>query len=178
MNDWKIVLHRNVYPVRIWELDTDIDSKINEFKGKVANAKYRGEDMFVPKGTVQTALAAVSQNSSMNSLPWIQVLNQYFYQAVGVPQIIIGGSQELTQTAAQIAYLAFEQCIEEEQLYIEEQVLSQLNLEINLEFPASLQNNLISDNRKDGSQSQQMNQTSNLVPSLINNPAQTKGKVR
>jgi hypothetical protein len=97
-------------------------------------------------------------------MPWIQVLNQYFFQAVGVPQIIIGGSQELTQTAAQIAYLAFEQTIEEEQLYIEEQVLAQLNLEINLEFPASLQNNLLSDQSKDGSQDQQLNQSSNLQP--------------
>jgi hypothetical protein len=32
-----------------------------------------------------------------------------------------------------------------EQLYIEEQVLGQLNLEIELTFPASLQNELLSD---------------------------------
>jgi len=88
------------------------------------------------------------------------------FQAVGVPQIIIGGSQELTQTAAQIAYLAFEQTIEEEQLFLEEQILAQLNLEIQLTFPASLQNNLLSDDRKDGSQEQQLNQPSNLQPPM------------
>ena len=164
MSDYKRLLHRNIYPVRIWHLDTDVPSKIAAFKAKVAAAKGEGEDIFIPKGAVETELVAIPENSSLNPMPWIQVLNQYFFQAVGVPQIIIGGSQELTQTAAQIAYLAFEQTIEEEQLYIEEQILNQINLEINLEFPASLQNNLLSDQAKDGTQEEQLNQASNLQP--------------
>ena len=166
MEDYKKLLHRNIYPVRIWHLDTDNTTKVAAFKAKVADSKYKGEDIFIPKGAVETEIAAVPANSSMNPLPWIQLLNQYFYQAVGVPQIIIGGSQELTQTAAQIAYLAFEQTIEEEQLFIEEQVLSQLNLEINLTFPASLQNNLLSDEAKDGTLNQRTNQPNKLVPPM------------
>lgn len=166
MADYRKLLHRNVYPVRIWHLDTDVPSKIAAFKAKVEASKGQGEDIFVPKDSVETEVAAVSSNSSLNPLPWIQQLNQYFFQAVGVPQIIVGGSQELTQTAAQIAYLAFEQTIEESQLFIEEQVLAQLQLEINLEFPASLQKNLLDDGRKDGSQEQQLNQPSNLQPPL------------
>lgn len=164
MADYKKLLHRNIYPCRIWHLDTDVPSKIAAFKAKVASAKGEGEDIFIPKGAVETELVSIPENSSLNPMPWIQVLNQYFYQAVGVPQIIIGGSQELTQTAAQIAYLAFEQTIEEEQLFIEEQILAQLNLEIQLEFPASLQQNLLSDEAKDGTQEQQLNQPSNLQP--------------
>lgn len=173
MQDWKTVLHRNVYPVRIWELDTDVESKIATFKSKVAQSKYKGEDIFVPKGTVQTALASLAENSTVAPLSWITQLNQLFFQAVGIPQIIIGGSQELTQTAAQIAYLSFEQTVEERQLYIEEQVLNQLNLEIELTFPASLQNNLISDLEKDGTQEQQLNQ-----PSVISPPLMRTGKVQ
>jgi hypothetical protein len=168
MADYKKLLHRNIYPVRMWKLDTDVPSKIETFKAKVINSKCDGEDIFIPQGSVETELVSMPENSSVNPMSWIQALNQYFYQAVGVPQIIIGGSQELTQTAAQIAYLAFEQCVEEEQLYIEEQVLEQLNLEINLDFPASLQNNLLSDVAKDGTQEQQMNQTGNLVPPMMN----------
>jgi len=164
MADYKKLLHRNIYPVRIWKLDTDVPSKINTFKAKVAASKGDGEDIFIPMGAVDTELASVPSNSTLDPKAWIQLLNQYFFQAVGVPQIIIGGSQELTQTAAQIAYLAFEQTIEEEQLFIEEQILGQLNLEIELDFPASLQNNLLSDDRKDGSQEQQLNQPSNLQP--------------
>ena len=163
MADYKKLLHRNIYPVRVWKLDTDIPSKINTFKAKVAQAKGEGEDIFIPKDTVEMELAAVPENSSLNPLPWIRDLNQQFYQAVGVPQIIIGGSQELTQTGAQVAYLAFEQTIEEEQLYIEQQCQAQLNIVIELDFPASLQNNLLSDDRKDGSQEQQLNKPSNFA---------------
>jgi len=166
LSDNKTALHRNVYPTRLWHLDTDDTSKITAFKNKVAEAKYKGEDVFIPKGSVETEIASVPQNSSMNPLPWIMQLNQYFYQAVGVPQIIIGGSQEITQTAAQIAYLAFEQTIAEEQLYVKEQFLSQLDLEIELEFPASLQNNLLSDAKKDGTEQQQANQPSQLAPPM------------
>lgn len=165
MTDFRKLLHRNIYPMRIWSLDTDNISKINTYKALVAQAKFEGEDLFVPKGSVELGEAAtVNNNSIVDPQAWIDRLEQYFYREVGVPQIIIGGSQELTQTAAQIAYLAFEQVIEEEQLYIEEQVLLQLGLEIDLEFPASLQNNMLSDQEKDGTQEEQLNQGSNLQP--------------
>lgn len=163
MADYKKLLHRNIYPVRVWKLDTDIPSKIATFKAKVAQSKGEGEDIFIPKDTVEMELATVPENSSLNPLPWIRDLNQNFYQAVGVPQIIIGGSQELTQTGAQVAYLAFEQTIEEEQLYIEQQCQAQMNVCIELDFPASLQNNLLSDDRKDGSPEQQLNKPSNFA---------------
>lgn len=172
MEDYKKMLHRNIYPVRIWHLDTDVDSEISTFKAKVAQSKYKGEDIFIPKGTVDTELASLPDNSSIDPKSWIAVLNQYFYQEVGVPQIVIGGSQELTQTAAQITYLSFEQNVEERQLYIEEQVLSQLNLEIDLTFPASLQNNVLSDIAKDGTQQQNTNQPSKLQPPMMRQEAQ------
>ena len=42
-----------------------------------------------------------------------------------------------------------EQTIREAQLFLEEQILAQLNLVVEFEFPASLENELISDNNKD-----------------------------
>tara|TARA_Y100000310_G_C20546554_1_gene745870 strand:+ start:43 stop:1173 length:1131 start_codon:yes stop_codon:yes gene_type:complete len=148
MADYRKLLHRNVFPVRIWYLDTDKAAEIATFKAKADKAYTQGENIYIPKGTVETEIAATPSNSTLNPLPWIQQLNQYFFQATGVPQIIVGGAQEITEASAKIAYLAFEQVIEEEQLFVEEQVLAQLNLEIDLEFPASLQNELLSDNRK------------------------------
>lgn len=143
MADYKKLLHRNVFPVRVFYLDTDDPAKIAAFKAKADLAGSQGENIYIPKGAVETELAAVPSNATLNPLPWIQQLNQYFFQATGVPQIIVGGSSEFTEASAKIAYLAFEQVIEEEQLYIEEQILSQLNLEINLEFPATLQNEVL-----------------------------------
>jgi|TARA_R100000501_G_C2630136_1_gene125238 hypothetical protein len=148
MADFKTVMHRNVDPVRIWHLDTDDATEIAAFKAKVDAMVENKENIFIPKGAVEVEQASVAPNSTLNPLPWIQQLNQYFFQATGVPQIIVGGSQEITEATAKIAYLAFEQTINEEQLYIQEQVGLQLGIMITLEFPASLENELLSDKSK------------------------------
>ncbi len=149
MADWKRVLHRNIDPLWIFHMDTDDPTEIAAFKAKMDSA-HGGENLYVPKGVVVPEMVGVAPNASLNPLPWIDSLNEYFYEAVGVPKIIIGSSRAFTEASAKIAYLAFQQTIEEEQLFIEEEVLEQLNLEIELEFPASLENELLSDKKKDG----------------------------
>ena len=150
MTDWKRVLHRNVDPLWIYHMDTDDTAKIAAFKAKMDDARGKGESMYVPKGVIVPENVVTAGNASLNPLPWIDSLNEYFYEAVGVPKIIVGSSRAFTEASAKIAYLAFQQTIEEEQLFIEEQVLAQLNLAIELEFPASLENELLSDKKKDG----------------------------
>ena len=149
MTDWRRVMHRNVDPMIAYKLDTDDDTKIAEFKRKVDAAKGKGENMYIPKDSVEFEIISLAPNANLNPLAWIESLNNYFYQSAGVPQIILGGVGAITEAAVKIAYLAFQQTIEEEQLFIEEQILSQLNLVVELEFPASLENELLSDKAKD-----------------------------
>jgi hypothetical protein len=144
MSDWKKVLHRNVQPLWIFHLDTDDATEIGNFKTTMDSAREDGENMYIPKGAVVPELVSTATNSSLNPLAWIQQLNSYFFQAVMTPQIIVGNSQEFTDASAKIGYLAFEQNIKAKQLYAEEQVLGQLNLEIFLTFPATLQQDLVS----------------------------------
>ena len=144
------LFERYVHPRFIFHLDTDDEAQINSFKAKNDASTGIGENLYVPKDAVVPELLSVTPNSSLNPLPYIEMLRNSFFQAAGVPRIIVGGSQEFTEATAKIAYLAFEQTIEEEQLYIEEEVLSQLDLRIELEFPASLVNELLSDKGKDG----------------------------
>lgn len=101
--------------------------------------------MYVPKGVVVPELVATATNASLNPLAWIGQLNDYFFQSVGVPQIVVGNAKAFTDASGKIVYLAFEQRIRGRQLYVEEQVLSQLNIVIDLQFPASLQQDTISD---------------------------------
>ena len=145
MTDWKRVLHRNIDPLWIFHLDTDDDTKIKVFKTKQDAARGNGENIYIPKGAVVPELVATAANASLNPLNWINQLNDYFFQAVNVPQIIVGNAKEFTDASGKIVYLAYEQSVKAEQLYIEEQILAQLNLEIKLTFPASLQSEAISD---------------------------------
>jgi hypothetical protein len=149
MDDWKRVLHRNIDPVNIFHLDTDDTTEVANFKAKMDAARGNGENMYIPKGAVEVEAGGVAPNATLNPLAWIAQLNDYFFQAVNVPQIIIGNAKEFTDASAKIVYLSYEQAVKGEQLYIEEQILGQLNLAIQLTFPATLQNEMISDQQKE-----------------------------
>ena len=145
MTDWRKMLHRNVIPVNTWFLDTDDKVEIAKFKAKHDAAAAGGENMYIPKGAAEKETGGIAPNATMSPLTWIAQLNDYFFQTVNVPQIIMGNAKEFTDASGKIVYLSYEQSVKAEQLYIEEQVLAQLNLEIQLTFPASLQNEAISD---------------------------------
>lgn len=145
MTDMKKLMHRYVIPRFNIKLDTDDLTKIGEFKTKYDKVTASGENIYTPMNTVEAELISVPPNATLSPLAWIDKLTDYFYQAVNVPQIIIGNAKEFTDASGKIVYLAFEQSVKASQLYVEEQVLGQLNLEINLTFPASLQTDTISD---------------------------------
>ncbi len=140
MQDWKQVMHRNVRPMIIWHLDTDDKTEIDDFKARVASAKNDAENMYIPKDIAVPEIVSIAGNATLNPLTWINQLNDYFFQVVNVPQIIMGNAKEFTDASGKIVYLAYEQAVKAEQLYMEEQVLAQLGLQIKLTFPASLQN--------------------------------------
>lgn len=149
MKDQKTSMHRYVVPRWIIKLDTDDTTEISTFKTKMDKANADGENVYIPMGTVEMEPMAMAPNATLNPMQWINYLDNLFYQVAGVPKIVVGGSSEFTEKASSIVYLAFQQSVEEEQLFIEEQVLSQLNLVIELEFPVSLENELLSDEQKD-----------------------------
>src|SRR3990167_118358 len=142
--DWRKMMHRNVHPLRIFKCDTDDESEIAALKTKIENGLKDAEFMLVPMKVLEHEVAAVAPNATLNALPWIEFNIRKFFQLCGVPDIITGVSSSFTEASSKIAYLGWQQTVEQRQLYIEEQVLSQLNLVINLKFPASLQNEALS----------------------------------
>lgn len=144
MYDWRKVLHHNIAPMMKWIVDTDDATEISNFKTLVDNARKDFENIVIPKNTVEHEVISIAPNQTMNPLPWLDQLNNYIYQAGEIPDVIIGGTASLTEASAKIKYLAFQQNIEEAQLFMEEQVLLQLNLLIKLTFPASLENEALS----------------------------------
>ena len=132
MTDWRKVLHQNIYPRWKIMLDTDDTVKIAAFKKKYDAANAIGENMYIPKGTVEVEVLGIAPNATLNPLTWITQLNDYFFQVVNVPQIIMGNAKEFTDASGKIVYLSYEQSVKAEQLYMNEQVLGQLNTEIKL----------------------------------------------
>lgn len=149
MKDQRLLAHRNVKPIFFFKLDTDDETKINQFIVQMDKCVAKGENIYVPKGNVEFEIMSVPENATLNNKPWIQYLENKFYQAVGVPKIIVGGSQELTEATAKISFLTFQQFYEREQKEYEADIWNQLGLKIEFIKPVSLQNELLSDQSKD-----------------------------
>ena len=160
--DMRKLMHRYVKPIMGFKIDSDDTAKIDAFAVKMDAVVNKGENIYIPKDTIEFELISVPSNSTLNPSPWMQDLKNFFYQVVGMPQILMGGGQDFTEASAKISYLAFQQSVEDEQLDIETQFWNQVYLKIELDFPASLQNELLSDQSKDA-EGQMMLQASDFT---------------
>ena len=136
MRDYRTVLHRNVIPVRIIEIEHDNitkrDALINEYEDAIKN----GEVLVIPKGTVEFKDNTIVIQDPTN---WIRHLENMFYLAVGVPRVILGGSSEGTEASSKVDYLTFEEEYFKEHNEFEADFWNQVGLRIKFNSPASLQ---------------------------------------
>ncbi len=149
MADQRKAMHWNVIPRWKFKLKTDNPAEIAAYKVKQDTATGTGENIYEPFDVSESELISVPPNATLNPMAWINYLDSLFYQVGDTPKIVVGGSSEFTEKASSIVYLAYQQNVEARQLFLEEQILSQLNLLIELEFPVSLENELLSDEKKD-----------------------------
>lgn len=149
MTDWRKVLHRNVVPLRIIEVDTDNSTKITLLKTQYQEAINKGEVLVIPKGNVEVKETAPILQDPQS---WIRYLENFFYQAVGVPKIILGGSEEFTEASSKIGYLTFEQVYMTEQMLLEADLWNQLAIKIEFERPVSLKEELMGSEEKNTGQ--------------------------
>ena len=147
--DQRKAMHWNLIPRWKHKLKTDDPTEIAAYKTKMDAAHALGENIYEPFDVSEGELISVPPNATLNPMPFINYLDNLFYQVGDTPKIVVGGSSEFTEKASSIVYLAYQQNVEARQLFFEEQILSQLNLVIELEFPVSLENELLSDQKKD-----------------------------
>ena len=148
--DFQTVVHRNVVPVRIIEVDTDDATKIAQIKSQYETLIKNKEVIVIPKGTVSVTDAGLSGNATFNPLPWREHLKNYFYQVCGIPQILMGSSGEFTDSTAKIALISFQQVCRQNQRYLITQIWNQLFIKIDLPESVNIQNEMISQTQKNG----------------------------
>ncbi len=142
-------MHRNIVPRWKFKLKTDIPAEVATYKALQDGVTASHDNVYEPMDVSESELISVPPNSTLSPLAWLEWLDDRFYEVAGVPKFIVGNSKGFTDAAEKIGYLSYEQKIQKLQLYIEEQILNQINIEIDLEFPASLQNDLLSGKDKD-----------------------------
>jgi len=157
MEDLKKVFHRYVKPIHVFKLDTDDETTISAFKLKADKAVADGENLFIPKDAVDMERVSIPQYSTLDPLPWLLLLQRFFIMSEGVPELILGHSGDTTEASGKMLYLAFQQMVEYNQLFLEEQLKLQLNIDVEFEFPASIEPSLLEDQKKDSGQIKEMN---------------------
>lgn len=150
MKDLRVVFHRYVKPLLISSVDTDDTKEIAAYKAKLDSAMEKGENMVVPKGVVDNIdKISIPQFSTLDPLPWIELLQTEFIKAEGVPAVVQGISAKGTESESKILYLSWQQIVEFNQMFLEEQIKAQLGIDVEFEFPADIGPVLQQDEKKD-----------------------------
>jgi len=146
--DYRIVLHRNVVPLRIIEVDTTNTTELSTLKAQYKTAIQNGEVLIVPKGTVSITYDKIV---IQDPIAWIQSLENYFYLAVGIPRVI-ASPDGLSEGSSKVGYLVFEPIYTYRQILLESDLWNQVGLRIKFNRPASLSDNISSNEEKNTSQ--------------------------
>lgn len=149
MDDRKTIFHRNVAPLKLFYADTDDQTKLNEITTKLQTVGKDKEWVVVPMDSAKVEIPVMS---IVDSDAWIKYLDNHFYEVVGVPKIITGGSQEFTEASSKIAFLTFEQVYKREQEEFQADLWNKLAIRIKFNQPVSLKNELISSENKNTGQ--------------------------
>jgi len=150
MKDLRVVFHRYVKPLLISSVDTDDTAEILAYKNKMDSAMEKGENLVVPKGVVDSIeKISIPQYSTLDPLPWLKLLQNEFIKAEGVPALVQGVSSQGTESESKMLYLSWQQIVEFNQMFLEEQIKAQIGIDLEFEFPADISPVLAVDNKKD-----------------------------
>ena len=153
ITDLRILYHRTVKPILFYEAETDDVIKLNSLEATINSAFKNSESIVMAKdviGEIKRSSSPQFTGNDINSLAYIKFLVRMFVTSVGMPEVVMGWGEQTTEASANIIYLAFQQEIEDMQLYNQEAAEIQLNITFNLEFPASIETMLQGDKQKDG----------------------------
>jgi hypothetical protein len=145
--DLGIRFHRLVKPIRLFEANTDDTTELKDLEVKLATGYKKCDFIVIPKGSM-APVEGEKQKDANDAIEYLNTLMRQLVTVCGVPEIVLGWSTGTTKASAKIVYLAFQQRIERLQKFLEEQIRIQLNIEINFEFPASLEPALTESNKK------------------------------
>ena len=149
MDDRKTIFHRNVAPLKLFYADTDDQARLDEITRKLQIVGKDKEWMVVPMDSAKVEIPVVS---IVDSDGWIKYLDNHFYEVVGVPKIITGGSQEFTEASSKIAFTTFQQVYKREQEELMADLWNKLGIRVEFNQPASLMNELITSENKNTGQ--------------------------
>ena len=147
MRDERMIKHREL-AMGVLYIDADDTAKITAVKNAYGDAVKNGEVLVLPD---KVARLKDSKVTPQNRMEWIRYLENYFYQAVGVPRIM-ATSEGFTEAGGKVGFLTFEPIYTAEQTLLEGDMWMQLAIRIKFNRPPSLSGVVQEDEEKNSGQ--------------------------
>lgn len=148
--DWRRISHRST--IRILYIEEDQPTKLTQMKTDYADAVNKGELLILPCKAGEAQFADLTLPPVEQFLAWIRYREDAFYQSLGIPKVILGGTSENTEASAKVAMLVFEPTFTREQKELELDIWNQLGYKITINKQPSLMDNMYSDEQKNTGQ--------------------------
>ena len=135
MSDWKRISHRST--IRVLYIDMDDTTKLKVVRDQYAEAIKKGELMIIPAKRTEAEFGEINLPPVDAFLRWIEYLENFFYQAVGVPKIATS-TAGLSEAGAKIGLVTFDPWYVREQTELKADIWNQLALRVEFEKQPSL----------------------------------------
>ena len=143
--------HKNGAIIGIVEVDTDDATKITNLKPEIKQGLEDGTFLMVPKGVLEVKPWDVKLDTE-GTLAWLRYLDDDFYTSVGVPRVIMGGTNDSTEAAAKVGSVMFDPIYIREIQELQADIWNQLNIRVEWNKQNSMMDNVQSDQSKNQSQ--------------------------
>jgi hypothetical protein len=145
--DKRRMLHYST--IRVIEVEEDDTARLTKLKTDFASAINNGSVLLLPKGsgTIQDLVPPATEH-----LAWINYLTDFFYMALGVPKVILGGTSENTEASAKVAVIVYEPIFIREITELEKDIFNQLGIILKINKQPSLMDNMQTDEAKNTGQ--------------------------
>jgi len=134
LQDERMIKHRDL-AMGVLEIDTDNAAKRDKIIEQYSDSVNTGEVLVLPKGLAE--LKPSGNISTKDRLEWIRYLENFFYQAAGVPRII-ATSEGFTEAGGQVGFLTFEPIYTQEQALLEADLWNQMGIKVKFVRPPQL----------------------------------------
>lgn len=147
MSDERKIRHREL-ALGILYVDTDDTTKRNAAMAAYQDAVNKGEVLVLGKDVAEVK---DNPNAPRDRIQWLQYLDNYFYQVVGTPKVLVT-SEGFTEAGGKAGLLAFEPTELAEKRELEQDLWNQLAIKIKFTRTPSLLGEAIGTEQKNAGQ--------------------------
>ena len=124
--------------IRVMYIDADDPNRINQVKTQYAEAIKKGTLLIIPAKKGEAEFQDLSVPPIEAHLSYVRYLEDFFYTAVGIKKLFMGGSNQETQTDNKMGYMTFDPVYSTEQLELEADLWNQVGIKVDFNRPVEL----------------------------------------